>query len=335
MSDYYSNMHISPDYNQIVQQATFHIGFIRDVKDPDKRGRIRVEVPSLWTDKEQCWSGWIDRCALPVGSSYRDGDHGVFWPPIPGEKVLVGFIAGDSFAPFCIPGPTWQIDPGDDQEVVPQDAKQIGKKYGKRAITKVRGFKSEAGHTLWMDDNGTAESMMLVDWTGAGIFWDAPGQESDPQEQDNKPSYFRSAERREHRTTAAGTSKSPGQLVKTGQAVLGVMDLNGQGVWCVAEDGDGRVVIQSAKGLGQEGPSIVLDSKNQQILLTAGETQVIVDGKMGMIKHTRDIIKESAFTPVCNLVSGVIDRFKSTFSKYTCDCAEDQGQGKPRGTITA
>lgn len=329
---YNDKLPITNNPNQILQQSTFHLGVVRDVKDPSGRGRVRVECPSLWDKGEKNWSYWCEICAFPVGSSYRDGDHGIWWTPVPGERVLVGFIAGEHHGAFCIPGPPWQVEPGEKQEIIPLEAKKITDR-DVREGTRIRQIKSEAGHTWFMDDNGKSECMFVCDWTGAGLFFDAPGKKEDVKEEKNGPSYFRSAERRMTRTAFAQTSKKPSEIIEGGTAFTGLMDLNGQGISLLAKDDKGLVAICANKEKGENGPSIILDADNDMILLTAGETQLQILGKKGYIAVTRQIILETQLIKVKEFFQALWDRLKNTFKRYHQEKSNDQGQGLPRGSI--
>jgi hypothetical protein len=307
------------------------MGIVRDLKDPDGRGRVRVECPSCFGEGEKCWSYWAEVCQFGVGSSYRDGDHGIWWCPVPGERVLVGFIAGTRYGAFIIPGPPWQNEPGTNKQIIPGEARHIARTKSVRDSTKIRIHKTEAGHTWMADDRGEEESMMLVDWTGAGIYWDSQGKEKDVQERKGDPSYFRNAERRGTKTAFAQTSKKPSEIVSGGVGLHGMMDLNGQGIMCAAKDGDGKVIIYACKQNGEPGPSIVLDAKDDSIYFTAGDDkiQIILDGKSGNIRTTRQIILEIVATPMREFISQLINKIKTTFRKYHITTMEDLGQMKP------
>jgi hypothetical protein len=60
---------------------------VTDTKDPQQRGRVEVEVPSV--------SG-VERAWAPMVTQGRDS----FFAPEPGGEVLVAFEAGDSRKPI-------------------------------------------------------------------------------------------------------------------------------------------------------------------------------------------------------------------------------------------
>jgi len=325
------NMIISPVPNQLLQQAAFHMGVVRDVKDPEGKGRVRVEVPSIWGQGEGCWSYWCEVCSFPVGSAYQKGDHGVWWVPVPGERVLVGFIAGQHQGAFCIPGPIWQWDDRKGEQVVPTEVHAVEDEDDRRA-TRLRIIKSEAGHTILMDDAGTEEAMAVVDWSGAGLAWDCPGKKEDVKEEKGGPSYGRIGEIREGHTVFSGTNPSASQLSKTGIATLALLGVNGSGMVNLAKDGEDKLIIFACKNKNEPGPSIILDAKDDSIYLTAGggKIQIILDGKTGDIRTTRQIIKEVKPIPVKEFIIMGLVGLAKTFMKYIKKPNRDQGQMNPK-----
>jgi len=66
---------------------------VTDTKDPQQRGRVEVEVPSV-SGGERAWA--------PMVTQGRDS----FFAPEPGGEVLVAFEAGDPASPFVL-GMLW------------------------------------------------------------------------------------------------------------------------------------------------------------------------------------------------------------------------------------
>lgn len=327
-----SKLLVVPTPLQVLQACTFHIGIVRDLKDPLGRGRVRVEVPTLWSTKNESWSNWIDVCHFPVGTAYRKGDCGIWWCPLPGEQIMVGFASGDLNKPFVVPGMGWSWEEKLGEEVIPLEAKHITDE-DPRAGTRVRELKTEAGHTLLFNDNGKSESLFLVDWTGAGLYHDCPGKVEDYKEPENTESYYRVGECREDKTTFTQTSEKPSKLLLNGEALLGFMDLIGQGWACAASDAGGTVTLYTCGERWSVGPNIYMDAINNVIILTAGETQLVIDGKRGHIQVTRQIIKELA-KPIdlSGFFKSVFDTVKKAFQKLSpgSSTTDDHGQGNPR-----
>lgn len=66
-----------------------------DIKDPEKRGRIRVKCPSVIGDST---SNWCEVC-VPVAISDKNGD---FFIPKEGETVWIEFEQGDVNRPIFV-----------------------------------------------------------------------------------------------------------------------------------------------------------------------------------------------------------------------------------------
>lgn len=312
-----ANIGIPLDPAHLLQAAAFHFGIVRDVKDPSGRGRVRVEVPSLLGTGKDNWSNWAEVLGVPVGSAEEKDDSGFWWPMVPGQAVFMSFIAGDYFQPFVVPGPVWQEEEGEKKAMMPREARVVMKKKDVRESTRVRQLKSEAGHTLLMDDRGESELLAFVDWTGSGFFSIVPGKIKDEKEEDEQQSKPRKGERRKNKSVFAQTSKKPSEILKTKEQISGIQDMNGQGFLSVAKDDEGIVSFFSAKKNGEVGPSIILDSAEDRIILTAGQTQMQILGKEGLIRVTRQIIKviDEIIDPV-KYIKGIKKTTKERFSEY-------------------
>lgn len=305
---------IPAEVYHIVQSCTFHLGKVKDLKDPDGRGRVRLEIPSLLGEGSKNWSNWAEPIFHNISTEDNDGDMGIWSLPVVNQLVMVGFQNGDYDSPIYLPGPPWQEKLEQFSPMVPKEARKISE-GDRRQGTRLRIVKSEAGHSLIMDDNGKMEKCALVDWTGAGIYMVGPGKEADEQEQKNTESKPRkNKERRETRFVPAGNAKTPGQLLSGGTHFLGNFDLGGQGMVCMAQNGQGLVALFSTNGFGQIGPSVVLDSANKRIYLTADETQVQILGDEGKIMVTRQIIQEAEKIDIEEGIQAMVAAIGSAFS---------------------
>lgn len=305
---------------QILQGSNFHIAVVRDVKDPECRGRVRVQAQSIYDKKggEKNWSWWADVAGFPVGTKEGNGDCGIWWTPQPGELVIMGFLGGDYLYPFIIPFSPWKASKDQKQEMIPAEAKILSDSNVRQG-TRLRLLKSESGATLCFDDNGKSEATWLVDWTGAGIASVAPGKTEDKKEKDKEKSAWRQGEVRATNNVFASTSKKPSEITKDGVAVLAMEDLLGSGVYCWAEDDKGKLCLLAAKEKddASKGCSIVMDAENECIILTAGETQLVIDNKKGHIEVTRQLIQEQLkrdikgyFAAFWDVLGGYFDKFK-------------------------
>ncbi len=296
------------DPNQFIMATALHYGIIRCIDDPEVRGRVLVECPGAFDEGAENWSTWAEWSGNPIGSSEKEGDMGLWWPPVPGLFVLLGFEGGNPAKPYCIPCGAW----GDGKPYIPKDAQSQKKK-----ALHMRVLKGEAGHTLLFDDNGKQEAMFLVDWTGAGVWSMCPGKEEDSKSSSPcTASRMRKGKMRETKSVMAQTAPKPSEVIEGGTAVTGNTDLNGQGVIKIAKDGEGAVIIMASSELGKVGPSIVLNSKSKCIFLTAGDTQLVIDGTNGHVYTTSSIIenqpKEDVETPIKKALKAV----KEFFGKY-------------------
>jgi uncharacterized protein involved in type VI secretion and phage assembly len=76
-----------------------HSAVVRDVKDPDGLGRVRVALPWSPDPGGASWEAWA-RLATLMGGRGR----GSFFVPDVGDEVLVAFLAGDPAHPFVVGG---------------------------------------------------------------------------------------------------------------------------------------------------------------------------------------------------------------------------------------
>lgn len=79
-----------------------YLGVVTDHKDPEKRGRVKVRVPTVFPNDAEhpVW-------ALPRGVSWGKG-HGTLIVPQKGAQVLVTFLEGNPDLPLWEPGPLKQ-----------------------------------------------------------------------------------------------------------------------------------------------------------------------------------------------------------------------------------
>ena len=305
------------------QVSNFHIGIVKDVKDPMGRGRVRVEAKSLFDDVDQAnWCNWAEVCLFPVGGFKAGGDHGFWWVPLSGEIVALGFLGGDYCYPIVLPFSAPQAGPDEKNAMIPLEAKAIGDK-DIREGTRIRVIKTEAGHTLFWDDRGTYEKMLLMDWTGSGFFSFCPGKKEDEKEKKNEESQPRKGETRGTKTVVGGTSKKPSEIIDGGTQILGCWDLNGQGIMSLAKDDAGTVVIHAAKEKGKVDCYAVFMSAGPLIVLGAGDTQIHINGKDGHIYVTSQIIQNQEKIDVEPLIKSVQKLLGKAMEEY------DGKPGKP------
>lgn len=139
--------------NRIGRAATGRVGpslgRVTDTQDPERLGRVRVELP--WLD-EQAVSHWA-----PVVSPGAGPGRGLHLVPELGDLVLVVFELGDPRRPYVLGG-VWN---GQDAPPV-DDAVVDGE-------TQVRTLCTRAGHRLTMDDTEGEEAIRLTTKDGSTV----------------------------------------------------------------------------------------------------------------------------------------------------------------------
>lgn len=120
------------------------VGIVRDLKDPDGLGRVKVDFPWMGEDAEAVAAGsdedrahsyWA-RIATPMAGKQR----GIYAIPEVDEEVLVAFEHGDPDRPFVLGG-LWNRE-----DVPPVSMDSDGKNH-------VRAIHTRSGHIVSFDDN--------------------------------------------------------------------------------------------------------------------------------------------------------------------------------------
>jgi len=129
-------------------------GTVTDNKDPQKRGRLKLSVPSVLEGQE---SDWALPC-LPYGGA---GQQGLFMIPEVDAQVWVEFEEGDIHRPIWV-GTFWQ-----QQSDTPEEA----------ALDEptTRMLKTKSGHILQFDDADGEERFYLFHPKGAEMEIDNNG----------------------------------------------------------------------------------------------------------------------------------------------------------------
>lgn len=130
-----------------------HRGFVADNADPDKLGRVKLQVPSLLADQV---TGWALPC-LPCGGL---AGQGLLYVPDVGAQVWVEFEGGDLAYPIWT-GTFWQQAADVPSEVADQ--------------TTTRVLRTTAGHVLLFEDKQGDELIRLLHGQGASVELDAKG----------------------------------------------------------------------------------------------------------------------------------------------------------------
>ena len=323
MGDFKSSL--PPELHHLQQACSLHLGIVRDVRDPEGRGRVKVEVPSLNSVGSENWLNWCEVIGVPQGSIHDDGDAGIWWPMLPGQAAYVGFLGGDYLQPYCIPGPAWAEKPKPEEAWIPREARN----RSLRRKTRIREIKSEAGHTLLMDDNGGQEQMALMDWTGQGLFFTAPGSIPDADENKDIGSKYRDGHTRGTRMMATGNGIDVANTCN-GQSAIALFDLLAQGIITIAQSSGGVVLIWAGEAVNRAGPVIMLDAAENRIVLAAGKAQMHFHGDHDRIFVTKQMIGKIEPLDMQVYVGEAKNLFGQAFHQYGQREKQDEGYRPPK-----
>lgn len=124
-------------------------GIVRDVDDPEGRGRLRLEVPEVWGRGKL--SSWASYC-----SAFGGGGAGFFFLPRLGDGVWVMFERGEPTKPVWIG--FWFNQTDARPEPGARD---------------VRVLRTKTGHRIVFGDEAGKEFIEVEDQAGSLIRWDA------------------------------------------------------------------------------------------------------------------------------------------------------------------
>jgi prepilin-type processing-associated H-X9-DG protein len=148
-------------------------GTVVDNKDPQKRGRLRVRVPSVLTDdpstvdSDETVTDWALPC-VPFGGA---SEQGFFVVPEPGAHVWVEFEEGHLDQPIWT-GTFW-LAPGGTTEVPTEAQDMAGTQNDLEP--KRRVIKTASGHVLQFSDVPSKEAITLVHKNGSLLQFDEKG----------------------------------------------------------------------------------------------------------------------------------------------------------------
>lgn len=193
-------------------------GIVTDNKDPQKRGRLKLRIPSVLADQD---SDWALPC-LPYGGASQQG---MFMVPEIDAQVWVEFEEGDISRPIWV-GTFWQ-----QESDTPEDA-------AKDEPT-TRLIQTRSGHILQFDDEDGEERFRLFHPADAEIIIDKNGTISLT---DTSGAFLRlDAENNE---------------IVLEDSNGNIMTMNSSGT--KVEDSNGNVIEMAAAGITAEAPKIVV-----------------------------------------------------------------------------
>lgn len=115
------------------------VGIVKDLDDPKKLGRVRVELPHLGGQK----TDWARLATMMAGA-----DSGSLFRPEPEDEVLVAFLHGDSAQPYVI-GCLWN-----EQDRPPEN--------GGAKENHLRTLRSRSGHIIRFNDEDGSEKIEII-----------------------------------------------------------------------------------------------------------------------------------------------------------------------------
>ena len=143
------------------------IGIVTNNSDPEKRGRVKVNLPWRGENDESYWA----RIASPMAGNER----GIVFYPEVGDEVLVAFDRGDITFPYVI-GALWngQDKPPETNADGKNNIRKIRSRSGHELIfnddDKNKQEKIEihtkGGHRIILDDSSGNEKIEIVDKSG-------------------------------------------------------------------------------------------------------------------------------------------------------------------------
>ena len=133
------------------------VGIVRDIKDPQNLGRVKVDFPwmgesseavAISSAEDRAHSFWARIANLMAGK-----ERGSFFIPEVGDEVLVAFEHGELDRPYIL-GMLWNAD-----DPPPQQMDAEGK-------NDVRAIQSRSGHQIILNDSEDSPSIQIIDQTG-------------------------------------------------------------------------------------------------------------------------------------------------------------------------
>lgn len=127
-------------------------GFVTDNQDPDRKGRIKME---LYLSDVETESGWI-----PVLQGFSGDDTGVYCLPEVGDSVVAAFMDNSYSSGFVLGGIT-PLDKG-----VPASEENTDADFNDDGNNALRMIKSKSGQRIILDDTDGAEKIQILNPDG-------------------------------------------------------------------------------------------------------------------------------------------------------------------------
>jgi len=133
--------------------------FVRDNRDPERLGRLRLEIPAVLGTGTDAWSEWASPC-FPYGGN---PDCGLYLIPEMGASVWAEFEGGDVQAPIW--SGVWLA--GSNPGEMPAEAAANP--------TSCNVLKTAAGHTILLEDATGQQRVLIRDAGGQHLLLDVAG----------------------------------------------------------------------------------------------------------------------------------------------------------------
>jgi type VI secretion system secreted protein VgrG len=143
-----SGLEVMPVKNIMLPIAEPQIATVKDNKDPDNMGRVRVQM--LWQQTDNLLTDWL-RVMTPDAGGGKDGakNRGLVVVPEPGDQVLICFRYNDPDRPFVL-GSMFHGKTGG----------------GGGQGNNTKSLNSKSGHTISLDDG---KGITIVDKSGGNM----------------------------------------------------------------------------------------------------------------------------------------------------------------------
>ena len=270
--------------------------FVRDNHDPERLGRVRMEIPAVLGTGDENWSDWASPC-FPYGGN---DDIGMFLVPEEGASVWAEFEGGDARYPIWVgvwlaksnPGEQpeeakrlcseakckdcedkaeHQVNPSDDEE-----HKKFHQHPGYYCPRRKVLLKTETGHTIVADDKDEEEFFKIIDRAGQMLHFFCPVK-ADKNEGN--------ALRRGTREAEGGRCLDVAEDIKDSKARIEITDLCRQFVRWEAWQDEEKIHIQSCDHNRSRIQKLLLDTtKDKERVVLSGlnfQQEIIIDSTAG------------------------------------------------------
>jgi uncharacterized protein involved in type VI secretion and phage assembly len=222
-------------------------GFVSDNRDPEKRGRLKVRVPSVLGDQE---SGWALPC-LPFGGL---ANQGLFMVPEISAQLWVEFEEGNVDRPIWV-GVFWQSERDTPEEAALDEPT-------------TRIIRTPSGHVLQFDDLSGEERFRLAHPAGTEMTIDPRGTVE-----------------LEDAAGAKVTLDAQSNEVTIEDSNRNRITMNSRGT--VVEDGNGNKIEMAAAGITVEAVQIEIKGQQVHLAGQGGEALIKAQTFMAMYNsHT-------------------------------------------------